>query len=191
MNHSPLSEVTGWTSRSRPVTRVSKDCRHCTMPGTITCSVCAREINVKAAAPVSRPGKGRIQVFKRASETWEHTGTIRLPKAVRFKDYSSLDFRNGLLAVISQATSAMWIGRLNAQPGGTEDLLLDDGWLYLFPRDDKGRIMYCNPEGVAWLGNDRLAVVSDKWKNDQPKRCARHDQSIHIFRLPAAGLSTD
>jgi hypothetical protein len=34
-----------------------------------------------------------------------------------------------------------------------------------------------------------MAVVSDKWKNDQPKRCARHDQSIHLFRLPAASLS--
>lgn len=146
--------------------------------------------NCKSGSAGVKPGKGRIQVFKRASETWEHTGTIRLPEAVRFRDYSGLDFHNGLLAVISQATSALWIGRLDAQLAGSEDLLLDDGWLYLFPRDDKGRILYCNPEGVAWLGNDQLAVVSDKWKNDQPKRCARHDQSIHLFRLPAAGLST-
>ena len=47
----------------------------------------------------------------------------------------------------------------------------------------------CNPEGVTWLGNDRLAVVSDKWKADQPKRCTRKDQSVHIFRLPAEGQS--
>jgi hypothetical protein len=145
----------------------------------------------KSGSAGVKPGKGRIQVFKRASEIWEHSGTIRLPKAVRFKDYSSLDFSNGWLTVISQSTSAMWVGHLNAQPGSTEDLLLEDGRLYLFPRDDKGRIMYCNPEGVTWLGNDRLAVVSDKRKNDQPKRCARHDQSIHIFRLPAAGASVD
>jgi hypothetical protein len=145
----------------------------------------------KSGSAGVKKGKGRIQVFKRASETWEHAGTIRLPKSVRFKDYSSLDFCNGMLAVISQATSEMWIGRLNAQPAGPEDLILDDGWLYLFPRDDKGRILYCNPEGVAWLGNDQVAVVSDKWKNDQPKRCARHDQSIHIFRLPAVSPPTD
>jgi len=57
--------------------------------------------------------------------------------------------------------------------------------LFLFPRDDKGRIMYCNLEGVTWLGNDRLVVVSDKGKTNQPRRCARKDQAIHIFRLPA------
>jgi hypothetical protein len=110
---------------------------------------------------------------------------------VRFKDYSSLDFRNGWLTVISQATSAMWVGRLLEQLAGSEDLFVDDGRLFLFPRDDKGRIMYYNLEGVTWLGNDRLALVSDKGKNDQPGCCARHDQSIHIFRLPAAGLPTD
>ena len=48
--------------------------------------------------------------------------------------------------------------------------------------------MYCNMEGVTWLGNDRLVVVSDKGKSDQPGRCARKDQSIHIFKLPADGL---
>jgi len=132
-----------------------------------------------------RPGKGRIQAFRRAAETWEHTGTIRLPKAVRCRDYASLDVRNGYLTVISQASSALWIGRLRAKPPGTDDPFEDDGRVFLFPRDDKGRIMYCNLEGVAWLGNDLLAVVSDKGKDDQPRRCARKDQSIHIFRLPA------
>jgi len=132
-----------------------------------------------------QPGKGCIQVFRWAAENWEHAGTIRLPKEVRYKDYSSLDFRNGSLTVISQASSAMWVGRLRALPAGLEDLFEDDGQLFLFPRDDKGRIMYCNLEGVAWLGNDRLAVVSDKGKANQSKRCAGTDQSIHIFRLPS------
>ena len=147
--------------------------------------------NCKSGSAGVKPGKGRIQVFKWDVENWEHVGTITLPKSVRFKDYSSLDFSNGCLTVISQATSAMWVGRLREQPVDLEDLLADDGRLFLFPRDDKGRIMYCNLEGVTWLGNDRLALVSDKGKNDQPGRCARHDQSIHIFRLPAAGLPTD
>ena len=134
-------------------------------------------------------GKGRIQVFRRTMENWEHAGTIRLPESVRFRDYSSLDFRNGRLTVLSQASSALWVGRIRTQPDGLEDLFEDEGRLFLFPRDDRGRIMYCNPEGVTWLGNDRLAVVSDKWKADQPKRCARKDQSVHIFRLPAEGQS--
>jgi len=138
-----------------------------------------------------RPGKGRIQVFSRAAETWEHTGTIRLPKTVRCRDYASLDFRNGYLTVISQASSALWIGRLRANLPGLDDPFEDDGRLFLFPRDDKGRIMYCNLEGVTWIGNDLLAVVSDKGKDDQPGRCARKDQSIHIFKLPASGLPAD
>jgi hypothetical protein len=144
--------------------------------------------NCKGGSAGVKPGKGRIQVFKRVLETWEHIGTIRLPKVVRFKDYSSLDFRNGWLTVISQATSAMWVGRLLEQIASSEDLLVDDGRLFLFPRDDKGRIMYCNLEGMTWLGNGRLAVVSDRGKNDQPRRCTRKDQSIHIFKLPAAGV---
>jgi hypothetical protein len=130
-----------------------------------------------------RPGKGRIQVFRQAAETWEHAGTIKVPKAVRCKDYSSLDVRNGYLTVVSQASSALWIGRVRANPAGPDDPFEDDGRVFLFPRDDKGRIMYCNLEGVAWLGHDLLAVVSDKGKDDQSKRCARKDQSIHIFRL--------
>jgi len=138
-----------------------------------------------------QPGKGRIQVFKWAPENWEHVGIIRLPKVVRYKDYASLDFHNGYLTVISQASSAMWVGRLCAQPAGLEDLFEDDGQLFLFPRDNKGRIMYCNLEGVTWLGNDRLVVVSDKGKSDQPGHCARRDQSIHIFKLPAEGLPTN
>jgi hypothetical protein len=139
----------------------------------------------KSGSSGVKPGKGRIQVFVRAAETWEHVGTIGLPKAVRYKDYSSLDIRNGYLTVISQASSAMWVGRIRAEPAGLEDLFEDDGQLFLFPRDDKGRIMYCNLEGVTWLGNDRLVVVSDKGKANQSKRCAGTDQSIHIFRLPA------
>jgi hypothetical protein len=138
-----------------------------------------------------QPGKGRIQIFSWMAENWEHAGTIRLPKSVCFRDYASLDVRNGYLTVISQASSAMWVGRLRAQPAGLEDLLEDDGRLFLFPRDDKGRIMYCNPEGVTWLGNDRVVVVSDKGKANQPGRCARKDRSIHIFRLPAAGMPTN
>ena len=80
--------------------------------------------------PEIKPGKGRIQVFRRALETWEHVGTIRLPKSVLFKDYSSLDFRNGCLTVLSQATSALWIGCLRAQPAGIKDLFENDGKIF-------------------------------------------------------------
>ncbi|MCU0628104.1 MAG: hypothetical protein MUE45_01255 [Methanoregulaceae archaeon] len=142
----------------------------------------------KSGSAGVQPGKGRIQVFWWAAESWGHAGTIRLPETVCFKDYASLDIRNGCLTVISQSSSAMWIGHLRAQPAGLDDLFEDDGLLFLFPRDEEGRIMYCNPEGVTWLGGDRLVVVSDKGKSDQPGRCARKAQSIHIFRLPGWAL---
>jgi hypothetical protein len=131
-----------------------------------------------------KPGKGRIQVFRWAREHWEHVGTIKLPEAVRFKDYTALDIRNGTLSVISQASSGLWIGHLREEPAGWDDLFGDEGQMFLFPRDEKGRRMYCNLEGVTWLGHDRVVVVSDKAKSDQPGRCARKDQSIHIFRVP-------
>ncbi len=144
--------------------------------------------NCKSGSAGKKPGRGRIQVFRQASGTWEHTGTIKLPEPVRFRDFSGLDIYHGSLAVISQASSAMWLGRLHRDPVGREDPFQDDGRQYFFPRDGKGRIVYGNVEGVAWLSDNRVAVVSDKAKAGQPKRTARKDQSVHIFRLPDAGL---
>jgi hypothetical protein len=138
----------------------------------------------KTGSAGARPGKGRIQVFKRRGQTWRHAGTIRLPETVRFKDYSSLEFRNGTLTVISQASSALWVGCLRGEEAIREDPFEDHGRLFLFPRDGKGRIVYCNVEGVTWLSDDILAVVSDRAKAGQPGRCARKDQSVHVFRLP-------
>lgn len=100
----------------------------------------------KRGSAGARPGKGRIQVFEKGPDTWEHRGTIRLPEAVRFEDYVSLDLRNGYLTVLSQESSAMWVGRLRAHPAGLEDVFEDDGELFLFPRDDQGRVRYCNLE---------------------------------------------
>jgi len=131
-----------------------------------------------------KPGKGRIQVFRQAHGGWEQTGTIRLPEAVRFRDYAGLDLRDNRLAVVSQESSALWTGRLRAGPGGPKDRPDDGGRVFLFPRDDQGRVLYGNAEGVAWLGDDLLAVVSDRVKDGQPDRCADKDQSVHIFRLP-------
>jgi hypothetical protein len=78
----------------------------------------------------------------------------------------------------------MWVGHVRDEPTSLDDLFEDEGRLFLLPRDDKNRPLYCNPEGVAWLGDGRLVVVSDKKKSKQPGRCADKDQSIHIFKLP-------
>lgn len=131
------------------------------------------------------PGKGRIQVFRRAPGQWDHVGTIKLPKTVAFEDYASLEFRRRYVTVVSQMSSAMWVGRVRSKFTGLDDLWEGGGVTLLFPRSRKGKIRYCNLEGVTWIGGGMLALVSDKAKGDrQPSRCRKKDQSLHIFRLP-------
>jgi hypothetical protein len=142
----------------------------------------------KSGSAGREPGQGRIQMFRRTDGDWEHTGTIKLPRSVLFEDYASLDFHDRLVTVISQVSSAMWVGRVRPEPAGLDDVFEDEGRTYLFPRDKEGRIIYCNLEGVTWLPDGRLVVVSDRAKADeQSSRCRRKDQSIHLFKLPAQG----
>jgi hypothetical protein len=128
-----------------------------------------------------KPGGGRIQVFKRGKGQWDHVRTLALPKSVRFEDYASLRTDGYRLAVVSQVSSALWIGDVSPRTGEVEG----EGKTYLFPRDAEGRIVYGNIEGVAWVTPKRLAFVSDKRKpGEQPNRHAKKDQSIHLFDLP-------
>ncbi len=138
----------------------------------------------KSGAKGQKPGKGRIQLFRRAAKEWAHAGTIKLPKSVQFEDYSSLDLQDRYVTVVSQETSAVWVGRVRKDPSTLDDLWEDDGHIYLFPRDTKERIIFCNLEGITWLRKGVFAVVSDKAKSSkQAKRCRHKDQSIHIFKL--------
>jgi len=142
----------------------------------------------KSGSAGREPGKGRVQVFRRTNGDWQHTGTIKLPSSVLFEDYASLDVRDRYVTVISQVSSAMWVGRVRSDPTSLDDLFEEESRTFLFPRDKQGRIIYCNLEGVTWLPDRRLVVVSDKAKADeQASRCTRKDQSIHVFRLPAQG----
>src|SRR5205823_4724083 len=101
----------------------------------------------KGGAEGRRPGGGRMQLFVEGRRAWEHTGTLRLPKAVRFEDYSSLAVTDDRVAVVSQASSAVWVGRLHASRWE----FVDDGSTYRFPTDHRGRHVYGNVEGVAWI----------------------------------------
>ena len=125
-------------------------------------------------------GNGRIQIFQRTTHGWQHVGTIKLPKAVQFEDYASLDIRGETVAVLSQASSQVWLGTLNESAW----TFLDDGRIWRLPGDEHGQPTYCNAEGVSWLTADQLVVVSDKRKQGAPKRCKAKEQSVHIFRIP-------
>jgi hypothetical protein len=139
----------------------------------------------KGGSAGRRPGGGRIQVFAaEAGGRCRHAGTIRLPETLLFKDYSSVAVVDDRVAVVSQSSSALWVGGF--EPSSWQ--LAGDGRTYLFPRDEKGRTRYGNVEGVSWLGTGQVVVVSDKAKRTQPKRCRAKDCSIHIFAIPEPAM---
>jgi hypothetical protein len=127
------------------------------------------------------PGGGRIHVFTRGKHHWERAGKIRLPETLLFEDYSGVAVRGDRIAVVSQVSSALWVGSLALSSWE----VTGEGSCYAFPRDADGEIIYGTAEGVSWIAPDQVVVVSDKAKPDQDRRCRSKDQSIHIFRIPA------
>jgi hypothetical protein len=127
------------------------------------------------------PGGGRLHVFVRGRRHWDRVGKIRLPETVLFEDYSGVAVAGDRIAVVSQVSSALWVGRL--APSSWE--IAGAGTVYALPRGAAGEIVYGTAEGVSWISPDQVVMVSDKAKPDQDRRCRAKDQSIHIFRIPA------
>jgi hypothetical protein len=134
----------------------------------------------RAGRPGRRPGGGRVHVFAEGGADWRLTETIELPADLRFIDYSGLSVRGERIAVVSQESSAMWVGRLSPTTWDVSGA----GTTYFFPRTRRGRIRYGTVEGVCWLDERMLAVASDRTKADQPRRMRATDQSVHIVALP-------
>jgi hypothetical protein len=130
-----------------------------------------------------QPGGGRIQVLKRGGKLWQRVATIKLPRRVRFEDYSALAIQGERIAVASQQTSRLWIGRLRR----SDWTIAGAGRVYDFPRTRKGKLLYATIEGISWLARDTFVAVSDLSKAEYPRRCGRKDQSIHVFQLPRWG----
>ncbi len=131
----------------------------------------------KAGREGGKPGGGRIQVFEKKKKKWKRTAAIHLPETLSFTDYSGLDISaDNTLAVSSQESSALWIGKLDTDAWKT----VGSGRVYGFPKGRDGETLYCNIEGVSWISKDRLIVVSDAKKKSQPKSCKMKEQSIHI-----------
>jgi hypothetical protein len=133
-----------------------------------------------------KPGEGRIRVFKPGNGKWIHLGKISLPDRVKFIDYSDLDIvintkgTEAVVAVLSQASQQLWVGSLDLHSFEWQG----KGKVYNFPSKSKGG--FCNVEGVSWLDDkcNKIIVVSDRKKSDQPEDCKYYDQSIHLFELP-------
>jgi hypothetical protein len=128
-------------------------------------------------------GGGRIQVLARKKELWVPIAQIKLPRAVAFEDYSAVALRGNRIAVISQMTSRLWIGRLRT----SDWTIAGQGRIYDFPRTKRGRLKYCTLEGLCWLSDSRFVMVSDLCKKGYRKGCRKTDQSIHLFSLPGTG----
>ena len=131
----------------------------------------------------AKSGGGRIQAFAPSPDGgWSWSHTVELPMSAEFEDYAGLSYRNGQLAVVSQASARVFTCEVDEHArsivGGSEHV-------YRFPK--KG---YCNVEGIAWLSDDTLVAVSDQKKKRQPDVCAGKDQSIHIFRVPGGAADT-
>jgi hypothetical protein len=134
----------------------------------------------KGGAAGRVPGGGRIHVFRRGPRDWDRVAKIRLPETVLFEDYSGIAVAGDRIAVVSQASSALWLGRLAADSWA----VAGPGISYALPRDADGSIVYGTAEGVSWLAPDLVVMVSDKAKPEQDRRYRAQDQSIHIFCIP-------
>lgn len=134
--------------------------------------LCLFEGNHAAAGKRGKEkGNGRIAVLGRTADGWEKLATLELPPAAAFEDYAGLDLEGDRLAVVSQASEKVWIGRL--APDGWK--VVDAGKVYALPKG------YARCEGIAWLDERRLALCSDAAKPDED---ASKDQSVHVFKLP-------
>jgi len=129
------------------------------------------------------PGGGRIQIFQSVGMIWAHKGTIKLPKDLLFENFAGITVKGNRMAVVSQVSSAVWVGQLQEDGWG----LVDEGQVYIFPKSKRGNTVYCNTEGIDWINENKLVFVSDRKKPGQNKRCSKKEQSIHIFRIPESG----
>jgi hypothetical protein len=126
-----------------------------------------------------KPGGGRIHLLQRAGAIWRPVGKIKLPRSVRFEDYSGISLRGRRLAILSQQSSRLWIGTIRFD----DWTIAGEGQIYDFPRTKGHKIKYATLEGLCWLTDQSLVFVSDFAKAHSKKRHRKTDQSIHVFKL--------
>lgn len=135
------------------------------------------EGNYCSEAHMDDTGNGRVIAMKKVTAkdgscTWSTIREIKLPSSIDFHDYSdiSLDV-NGRVAITSQEDSQVWIGQI---VGRTDDGLWDinalefddeEAKVYDFPKSEKCKTVYCNIEGIQWMGEHMLLAVSDRMKS--------------------------
>ena len=134
----------------------------------------------RAGRKALKPGGGRIQVLQRKGTQWQPVARIKLPRSVKFDDYSAVALRGTRIAVISQRSARLWIGTLRFR----DWTIAGRGRTYDFPRKKSGQPKYCTLEGMCWLSDRSFVMVSDLSKAHYPGICHKSDQSIFLFNLP-------
>ncbi len=124
-------------------------------------------------------GQGRIHTLERRGAMWKPVARIKLPENVNFKDYAGMALSGDRIAVVSQESSRVWVGRLRRGQWA----VAGKGRVYDLPRTKKGKKRYFTVEGISWLSPRTLVAVSDLVKKRHPTRGTKTDQSIHIFRI--------
>lgn len=114
-----------------------------------------------------RDDAGTIEIL---TEDYEKFASIELVGELQMADYSAIDIRNDSFVLLSQAEGVMLLGRI-------EDLsaLIVESRFQFSPS-------YCNLEGVSFIDDSHLVLVSDK-ANDQRKFCKTKERSIHLVKI--------
>ncbi len=131
-------------------------------------------------------GTGVIPVLQKTGSGWIKIAEITLPSSVTFNDYSDIAVYGNKVAITSQEDSQLWIGTLSSTSWS-----ITGGTAYEFPKGSSAGVvgagsntLYGNIEGVSFISDTQIVVVSDKAKSDQPSYQQYKDQSVHIFNLP-------
>jgi len=131
-------------------------------------------------------GTGKIPVLQKTSTLWTKVAEITLPSSVTFTDYSDIAIYGNKVAITSQEDSQLWIGTLSSTSWA-----ITGGTAYEFPKGSSTgvvgagtNVLYGNIEGVSFISNTQIVVVSDKMKSSQPSYQSYKDQSVHIFNIP-------
>ena len=120
---------------------------------------------------------GNILVLKKKNGYYEEFAYLSLPKNVNFDDFSDIAWNGSKIAVLSQESSSLWVGEL------TEELTWKNaGNTYYFPKRE-GEYLYCNLEGISWINETTIVLVSDTSKKKQPSICKEKSEMIHLWKI--------
>src|ERR1700752_5282790 len=90
----------------------------------------------------AKSGGGRVDVFTRSDDkNWILSHHLSLPKEAEFEDYAALSYRDGQIAIASQASARVWVAQVDEQ---MQTVIPGSGRVYRFPNKSYGNI-----EGIA------------------------------------------